>query len=103
MQLAIALAALLLSLASLSWQVWTWRQSRHRVAVTRTGNYVTVRNLGRSAVNVDSVQFIDTDQIACPETKMRGHESLVFTPYLLEHGPQLPHRLEPQSSATWEL
>lgn len=103
MQLAIALAALALSIASLIWQVWTWQRSRHRVVITRTGDHVTVRNLGRSAVNVDSVQFIDADHIVWPETNIRGHKQFVVRPYLFERGPQLPHRLEPQSSATWQL
>jgi hypothetical protein len=99
-QTVLSTAAIVLSSTSLAWQVWTWSRTGPRVtAEVRFGNgtypSITVRNHGRAAMTVDSVRLHETRFYGTQP----GHGLPDHMPQLA--GPDLPHRLESLSSATW--
>ena len=100
----LAIIAILLSLASLAWQVVSWRRSGAVVSVTATqtlplyGNRnqpgdwhvdVTARNSGRSPITVNSWGL-----------RMPNGQTMVM-PGNLSWSASLPHRPEPGANASW--
>lgn len=98
----LAIFAVMLSCASLSWQIISWRRTGPRVIVTASQSLpmydqgpgewmvaVTARNRGRSATTVTnwSLEFPDGGNLV-----MRRQ---------MQWTPSLPHRLEAHSEATW--
>ena len=101
--LIVSIVALVLSIGSLSWQVWSWRRSGPVVRVTvsnivptyqgqGTGDWhtaVTATNTGRAATTVTTWAF----------ELPNGHNS--FTIYPVPISAPLPFRLEAHASASW--
>lgn len=103
--LVIAVAGLSLAVASLGWQVFAWHASGSKVKVEtelgilgypddRMDSYigVTVRNVGRTAIDVTSWA------LALPD----GMHLAILEPEPWS-GPEPPVRLEPGQAQTWRL
>lgn len=103
MTTAVAVMALLLSLASLLWQAYTWRAAGAVVRVVVKGavigteppilaSSVGVTNRGRAAVQVTGVVFEEA-------VRRPSQQLVIFRP--LPWSKPLPFDLPAQSSATW--
>lgn len=102
--LVIALLALLLSVASLVWQMLSWRYTGSFVKVDNHAKFVvlpsgpphgylvsvTARNVGRAAVTVTGMAF-----------KLKTGESLMSLLPEYWQGPATPHRLEAGDEVRW--
>jgi hypothetical protein len=102
--LVLSIVGVVLAVASLGWQAWTWRRSGPRVVVTtanafpvysgRTGEWhiaVKATNTGRSPITIDGWGF-----------ELPDKSDIVLTqpvPWL----PQLPHRLDSYTEASWMM
>lgn len=99
----LALLALVVSVISVSWQVWTWRYGGPVVKVTTSLGFtiddpglefivITVSNAGRSPVTVTGYG------LALPD---KGGNFVPVRP--LPITPRLPHRLEAGADASFHL
>ena len=105
----LSITAIVLSGASLAWQVITWRGSGARVKVSAVdegyddklpgSQYVRIvaRNVGRSAVTVNDYGLLGYNLPLWLPGSQLGHH--------VEHGNSapIPYRLEPGSDAAWYL
>jgi hypothetical protein len=104
MTLALAIAALVLSLASLVWQAWTFLASGPRVKVT-TANALPMYD-GRGGDWMVTVEATNSGRAPCTVEnwgiRLPGDARLITTerPAWI---PPVPHRLEPHSSVTFYM
>jgi hypothetical protein len=100
--LTVAVLALVLSVISVGWQVWTWRGSGPRVKVTANQAVilpvgsdpyvsVTAANTGRSATTVAMWGFDGPND----------EDGQMLFPYPTPWSTPLPHRLDAHSNGTW--
>lgn len=97
----LAVAALIVALASFAWQVYTWRRATGRVKVSLRGEVrdthddksviavVTVRNVGRGPAFIESIGFY---LLGTYEPVVWGKE---------DDSPDFPHELAPGAAQVW--